>query len=485
MTSASFWKDKDFSGKYKVFSSAQSVPDFNDVQWEGSSRDDMKDDVSSIQTDNNTWVRIYSKANYQGRTALIGPGSNVNLDSLQSEDGSDDMDDTVESCEIYDHKPDINTSAVVDNFIALFGSGAVPGRLNNRYEIELYAQDSQYRVYYPSVTLSGTTVGFSIDLDHIQAEKDDHATITFSMDVYGSFVDQIQVTYTMADASQIPDWAIKIIDGAIDAASDAAKVIADGAEIVLTDGVGVVATIETDKLIDYTAEALTFCVDHLNTVLSAIFLYQDDGGTSYFPAVVSQAIARAVYAYYQELFGDSPSDSGFNSTSFRDSLGADSWDTSKNTRFVEFSQGDDTCRAYDPDGTPFFSHGGRLTSVKVDAVTTVQKDDHLILQVVTAPSGDLFAITASMDIFSRSTPDDYQSPTCGVLTYNSQGQMIQITQDKTISVISYGSLKEAYAALMREALDSSADDYGTDITDQQYGLVDGGSQVIDAILAAT
>src|SRR3546814_7115617 len=83
-----------------------------------------------------------------------------------------------------------------------------------------------------------------MDLDHIQAEQDDHAVLSFSMDLNGGFVEKIQVTYDIAGATQVPEWAIKLIDGAIEVAKYGPMAIADGAVIVLTDGVGVVATVE-------------------------------------------------------------------------------------------------------------------------------------------------------------------------------------------------------------------------------------------------
>ena len=485
MSSVTFWSQDNYSGKTKSFVDVGQVPDFNQVQWSGKSHDDMKDDASSMQTGDNSWVRIYSKANYQGRTALVGPNTSVTLKNLKSDDGSDDMDDTVESFQMWNHKPSVDTTAIIKNFDALFPG--TYGRKDNLYNTEIHFQDSDYRIYDPELVLdgSGNTLAFTINLDHIQTEFDDHAVLTFAMDLYGGFAQQIQVTYDLASAAQVPDWAIKVTDGLIDAAELAAKAIADGAEIVLTDGVGVVATVETDKLISYTADALTFCVDHLNTVLALVFTFQDDGGTSYFPAVVSHTIVRAIHAYYEELLGKRTDDMVFDDSAFLSAFGATAYGGDKHTGFIEFAQGQHSCRAYQPDRSALYAHGGIVTSVKVDAVTNNQKDDHLILQVVTDPHGNLFAVAASMDIFDRKAPSDYQSPTTGLLTYDENGQMVRITQDKTRTPISYASLKDAYVDLMNQALDATESDYGTNITDQQRELVDGGGRVLDAIHAAT
>jgi hypothetical protein len=360
-TTVTFYKDDSYTGKSRAFTGAQTVSNLDDVHWDPSSnRDDMKDDISSMTTGPQAWVRLYSKASYGGRTVLVGPDTSVpDMKKLYDENGTDDMDDTVESFEVFDHKPEVSTSNITDNFLALY-PGATSGRLNNLYNIELYSQDSQYRIYYPTLTLEDSILRVQINLDHIQAESDDHTTITFSMDLRGGFVDAISVSYEMADETQIPDWVITLTDGLIEVAADAAKVIADGAEIVLTDKVGVIATVETNEVIDLTAEALTFAVDHLDT--------------------------------------------------FRTQLGGGAWQDDKHTRYTMLTQGGCSVRAYDPDRSMLCARGGIIASVKIDAVTGIQKDDHIVLQAVTAPDGRLFSVVGSFDIFQRSQPDDYSSP---------------------------------------------------------------------------
>src|SRR5690606_30992846 len=147
--------------------------------------------------------------------------------------------------------------------VALY-PGSARVKKGNLYATEWYAQDSQYRLYDASIKLEGNTVSFEMRVDYIQSEQDDYAVLTFGMDLNGGFVDKIQVTYDIAGATQVPEWAIKLIDGTIEAAKYGAMAIADGAVIVVTDGVGVVATVEINRLIKYTADVLTFCVDHLN-----------------------------------------------------------------------------------------------------------------------------------------------------------------------------------------------------------------------------
>ncbi|MFK7786439.1 MAG: hypothetical protein AB8B56_15065 [Crocinitomicaceae bacterium] len=496
MCNVTFWKDKDFSGHNKNYDGPIDITDTNDIHWTDHSSDDMKDDISSIQTDGSAWVQIYSSTDHGGRTTLIGPNSNVNLDEVYDDEQGKDMDDTIQSFEIFDNLP-LNITAVINNFIALY-PGATSGH-NSDYKdyLDIYSQDSEYWVYYPEIDITGNVVAFTVNLSHRQSETDDQATLTFSMNGDGRFVDSIKVSYTMAEATQIPDWMITIIDDAIEVASVGAMAIADGAEIVLTDGVGVVATVETDELIEDIADALTFCVDHLNAVLNAVFKLQDDGGAMNFAAVVSQCISRTVLAYYQELFGPDENTVYWRSSDrFLDSLSQNSsltdvdssWNTSKHTQYVTFTYDDtdDEYRSYLPDASFFYAKGGSVLSTKIDYVDSLSKDDHLISQAIFDPKGELFALIGNIDLYDGSSDDDYKAPTSGVLTYNADSEMIHITKDDdgndTITVLTdESSLESAYASMLSASLTATGSDFDITISQQQSQLIDVSLAVISAM----
>lgn len=485
-----FYKDTDGkkgTGAYKNYDGPQSVADLSKVLWADTTFDnDMKDDISWVDTSSETWVRVYSKANFQGRTALIGPNQHVNMKTLRDENDEGDMNDTIESFQLYDHDPGVSTSRIVTNLLALY-PGSERIRKNNLYATEWYAQDSQYRIYDPSIRLAGNTIAFEMNFDHIQSEQDDHAVLTFSMDLSGGFVDKIQVTYDIAGATQVPEWAIKLIDGAIQAAKYGAMVIADGAVIVLTDGIGIVATVEINRLIKYTADALTFCVDHLNIVLGAVFKFQSDGGTTNFPAIVSHGIARLVLAYYQELYGaDTNEQMRFTQQDFFGELGVKGWDESKHNPFVVFTEKGYSYRSYYPDNTFFYARGGALSSVKIDAITDNRMDDHLVMQAIFDPHGKLFAVAGCVDIFSVKNLADYTAPASGVFAYNAEGKMIRVTQggEEVAEVQGYASLKDAYADYLKETLRKTGVDYGINLTDRQMTLVDASVKALAAMEAA-
>lgn len=469
---------------YKNYDGPQAVADLSKVLWEGTTFDnDMKDDISWVDTGSQAWLRVYSKPNYQGRTVLIGPDQHISMKALSDENNEGDMDDTIESFQLYDNKPEVNTSNIIANLLALY-PGSNRSRKNNRYETEWYAQDSRYRIYDPSIGLNGDILSFTMDLDHIQLEQDDHAVVTFRMDMSGGFVDQISVTYDIADATQVPEWAIKLIDGAIELAKYGAMAIADGAVIVLTDGIGVVATVEINRLIKYTAEALTFCVDHLNMVLGVVFKFQSDGGSANFPAMVSHSIARLVLAYYQELYGPDTNEAlGFNEQRFLGTLGAREWLYTKHNPFIEFSEYGNFYRAYYPDNTFFYARGGALSSVKIDAITDNRMDDHLLLQAIFDPKGELFAVTGCIDIFSVKNSSNFSMPSSGVFAYGAEGKVIHVLpgSEEVSEVEGYDSLEAAFVNSLKRALRKTGEEYGITITDRQIIMVDVALQVLNAM----
>ena len=209
----------------------------------------------------------------------------------------------------------------------------------------------------------------------------------------------------------------------------------------------------------------------------------------YFPAAVSQCIARSILAYYQELFGqDTNPIQKFNETNFLTTIGVQNWNTSKHNPYAEFDlelvkhsiPESYTYRSYYPDYTFLYAQGGAIISAKVDAVTDYRKDDHLTLQVTFDPKGRLFSIIGSIDLFDRIHDKGYTPPTSGLLTYNDQGQIIRVSQGGK-QIFGYDSLINAYIDQFRNSLEQTHTDR---ITVQQTGLIEASLKVVAAIEAA-
>lgn len=486
---SSWWKDKAengvHSGDSKNFDGVCSKKDLGDVLWDDEKHDHMATDTGNIQTSTQTWVQVFTETNFLGRTATIGPNSDINMEDLYDDDGTGNMDDAIMSFKQFDQKPDFSSHGVVQYFRQQF-----PIDDSDSDMISYFSQDSEYEIYDPVLTNEGSQYKIEINAKHHQMETDDRAYICLYMDNMGSFTNSITVTYTMGDATEIPDWLINLVDKTIDVASKAAIALLDGAEEVASEGLATPFLIEEDEMIEDIANALTFVVDHMNQILAAVFRLQDDGGTTYFPAVVSHCIARVINAYYQELCGADPgAPMSFSDQAFFDSLSLDNkWDTDilKNNPFRDVTLESYPYRIYQPENSFFYSHGGAISSLKLDSVNDGHPDDHMILQMSIDPQGRLFSVIGTYDVYSDYYPDNYTPPSSNVLTYNSARQMIRIHPDGTVENLDYDNLAHAYRGVMQDVIAwyEEPANGGMIFSDQLTTMLDLGVDVIEAVEAA-
>ena len=488
-----FYKDYNKEGDHYTFNGPINVPDLGDDYYydgqKSNNTNGLDDSISSLVTGSQSWITVYSQHNYSGSSVSFGPGKTVN--NL----GDNNMNDTIVSFKLFDAEP-VDTNQVVTNFLNLYtrpGTTKVSKIAGDC--IEFYAADSHYRIYYPTVEQSGNVVNFTLNIDHDKGGgDDDHAVITFSMDTSGKFIadESMSITYDMSSgAYQIPDWAITFINDGIDELAEEAIVYLDGAEIVLTAGVGTELVIPTDILILAGAEVLTTMVNHINGVIDKLFGLSDDGGTMYYSPVISHAIMRTVYAYYQERYGSNSGslvtyDDGAFLNYFSSST---TWHTDKNTPHMDFEYPDEpgTFRVYQPDNSSGYSKAGLMSSTKVDAINDNAKDDHLILVTMFDPTGKLMSVQGSIDIYGA--PDDsddednYVAPSTGTITYNKDGQMVQILKGSVVN-INYDTLDDAYKDLMQSALDTVDYVDTSNFSDSLKSLVKASHTVLDATKAS-
>lgn len=483
-----FWADKDEGGYNKTYTDPVSKSNLSTETWEGHDHHHMDDTIGSVRTGSQAWVLLYSQSNYSGRSVLVGPNTTVNTEDLSSE--GKDMDDTIESFILYDTKPDVNPGNIVNNFLDLYPfSDHSQYTVDNLWNSQFFSQNSLYRAYDPEIVVDQRTISVVLKFDHeITDNEDDHATLTFSMDLKGNFTDEIQVNYRMAKATHIPKWAIKIADIEVNLLADVVASILEGVDIVVTDGAGIFGEAELDEIVELVANAVTFCIDHSNALFKFMFVIQDDGGTMNFPAVVSHGIARIIYATYQEIFGHNPSSANsFDQTTFIQVLGGDSGDRFKDSANTNFLFNAYNYRAYIPDVSYFYGSGGALISLKIDANTDGEKDDHVIVQMTFDPQGQLYSILGTVDLFLDDYEDGYLAPTSGLIVLTVDGNLKQILKDQhgntTYALLDYDSIEDAYADLIQTSIDSTARNYGFTLTDQQECLIGASLSVINAVKA--
>lgn len=141
--------------------------------------------------------------------------------------------------------------------------------------LEYKVEDSQYRVYNPTVNADNVLY---VKLDHIRADAtDDHVELTVEFNTNAS-IKQVNYNWQKGnDGYQIPDKAIKAVD-------------------ITFEVVGAVGALETFGLSEELAldakEAFDFCAKAFNDISTAVVKWNDNGGQLYFVAVVSHTINR-------------------------------------------------------------------------------------------------------------------------------------------------------------------------------------------------
>ncbi len=141
--------------------------------------------------------------------------------------------------------------------------------------LEYKVEDSQYRVYNPTVTADNV---LNVKLDHIRADAtDDHVELKVVFSPTGT-INKVDYDWTKGnDGYQVPEKLIKVVDGTL--------------EII-----GAAGALETFGLSEELAldakEAFDFCAKAFNEISTAIVKFNDNGGQLYFVAVVSHTINR-------------------------------------------------------------------------------------------------------------------------------------------------------------------------------------------------
>ncbi|MER0439650.1 hypothetical protein [Emticicia sp. W12TSBA100-4] len=150
-----------------------------------------------------------------------------------------------------------------------------PNSKSSSEYLEYKVEDSQYRVYNPTVKADNV---LNVKLDHIRADAtDDHVELTVTFSPTGT-INKVDYDWTKGDDGyQVPDKLIKVVDGTL--------------EII-----GAVGALETFGLSEELAldakEAFDFCAKAFNEISTAIVKFNDNGGQLYFVAVVSHTINR-------------------------------------------------------------------------------------------------------------------------------------------------------------------------------------------------
>ena len=71
MCSVSFFSGTSYTGNGKAYNGVQGQSDLGTQYYKADNKDDLKNDIQSVQTDSNGWVIVFDQENYQGNFLLI------------------------------------------------------------------------------------------------------------------------------------------------------------------------------------------------------------------------------------------------------------------------------------------------------------------------------------------------------------------------------------------------------------------------------
>jgi hypothetical protein len=492
-----FWQGDNFTGQTQSFDEAVNYESTGSLLWNGTT-DHMDGDITCLETGPETCLCVYTEDSYGGRPLKVGPSQKLQLRGVVVNGAN--MDNAIHSFQLYSNKADVDTSTITNYYLGYFGGQGI--YVDGAKTRQFYAQNNQYRVYEPSYEFTKSKNGqtdvvkFRLKAEHIDpAAMNDFATVTFSMDYDGNFVDTIQIVYDLSHGDILPQWFIDMMDNIVIPGTEVvasfvgnqlAKCLTDSATEILTEGDGTGELPElneadktaVDKVVNTVGNACTFVVDHINTVTEAINKMVDNGGLMYFTSIVAQTIPRAVNAYYQMLKVEAPvlPAVNFNATAFAESLtGNQNWLNDRDNPYVQFQSNTHTYLCYMPDQTVAYNNYGTLVTVKVTARDSGQ-DNYLDLQAVFDNNGALLVVKGTADLYhnNKDTP-----PTTYILIMKDGYvyQCIDSDDDNEIPAQTiYVDLLTAFKGIMYDAM--------TDVDDSQKFMVDASVDVLNALSAA-
>ena len=427
------YENDDFDGDHKTFNGPATYDDLS-----GKENDHMSNSVNSFKTGSQTWVMLYDdKGCDTGYSIFFGPNSSINLDDYKKPSGHT-WQNAVESMIVYD-TPIVNFDIVKADFWEMYPNKSDLKTDGSRHYYEYYTQNTHYRLYDPVLTFDESTKLYSVVMD-TQFSRDganDDATITFNIDQNGAVNGGISISYHM-HSGQVPDWAITLIDAAINITDTTLKIIEDGVEVVVTEAAASVLMPFTNIAMDSVADVLIFAVDHVNYVLRVVGRLTEDGGTAYFADMNTQVVQRMLSSFQKEIYQiPPPSLTKMNLTTLQNQFGSTFVsDGDGNNEALTYENNSHHYRMWKPELSSMYTGNGIVCSCKIDHQNDNKKDDHMGLIAVFDNKGRPVAIYGNVMLLEADETEfsgDNSTMTSNLITYgkDSSGnpKLIKVTQD--------------------------------------------------------
>ncbi|MBB3841347.1 hypothetical protein FHS57_005375 [Runella defluvii] len=284
MCSVSFFSGTSYSGNGKAYNGQQGQADLGTQYYKANEKDDLKNDIQSVQTDGNGWVIVFDELNYQGNSLLIPNNSTItDLEAYPRGDGGD-WKKQIQSFLMYDAQPgfwnfnppmpQINEAA----FSKLFPDSYEDDKLAGA-AIAYNIEDSVYRIYMPTFSWRDiNSTCYYVHLDHENsAATDDHAEFYAVFDNNGNLTDIQNFNWSEGGA-------FNITSNAVDAIEDIVSLTGDLLDVV-TDGV-------STEVADVFNDVFSVGCKIFNFACGQIYKYTDNGGVFYFLPVIIHIINR-------------------------------------------------------------------------------------------------------------------------------------------------------------------------------------------------
>jgi len=519
------WNGDNFTSNVQWFNKVGSYPKLNH---------DISGDCNSYKVSAGTWAILYEKSYFKGLSIVVGSEtefleepylSRVSRNDHQGTNGLNWNND-IGSIRVFDHKPnnvDLILAKFLDQYQDVYEKGHEIEWDNNYYYYKHLMQGCEYKMHYPKIaqrTISNDIIEFSIHFKHIVDLNDEEAILHFAMDKDGGFVEKVTVTYDNG-IFQFPDWFISLADFTIDQMANvvskaicklenkiySGKAVQETKDIV-AESTDLAENIEedgedknmdflnkvTDKIIQAGAKCATFCIDHVNQVISEIASYikQKDGGSLYFSTVISHALVRLINAY-TEVITENDSIENTSTLNINNQTIATALDSSWSNKKAQFECETKQYTVHQPDVTFGFNKISLYCSAKINDYEN--NENHVALNMITDPSGELTFIQGSMYIHSFEYDSD-NAPNSGMISKHDDGFCYQIyrkgSHDNTFQAIEnqvlddqnqpVSDLIDAYKICLQRSLKNCADNYGHTLGNSILTMPSASSKVADAIM---
>lgn len=328
--------------------------------------------------------------------------------------------------------------------------------VKNGTAMEFTTQDAKYRVYLPTGTVAtGGDMNLKLKLTHIRGAGDDDAEISVVYDAQGNYKSPPSITWNDGSDAQIPDWVTTGVSvvGGVSAAVGLAAGLFLAPETV---GASLVLTAAVEGSIAAVTRGVNTGISIYNDAAERVCNLADDGGRLYFSSVVNHALTRLNTAVLEYVNGGAIDETlNFKHSMFKDAIGSGKYQDDKDGEAVAYHTSGDDYRTWFPDESVSYGNTGLLLSCKIDGVRDHNKDDHIALSATYDIKGNLYAAQAVLQMKNETTV------TTGSVTYNDQGQVIQVTDKGTIILSGYTSVVQAIDNVLESAMKTGKhyDDY--------------------------